>query len=98
MNLNKKKIDTSLFTKNKEGVVIVLFIYVDNILVTRNSLVEIKKCKEVLSWKLRTKYLGKIKYLLGIEVLKENCGLGLLRGSIVLSYYMSLGCWLVNLA
>ncbi|GJW43371.1 ribonuclease H-like domain-containing protein [Tanacetum coccineum] len=49
--------------------------YVDDLVLTGNSEVEIKEFKKFLSYKFKIKDLGELKYFLGIEVLKTKIGL-----------------------
>ncbi|GJR12265.1 ribonuclease H-like domain-containing protein [Tanacetum coccineum] len=71
----QSKFDYSLFTKNSDNVFIILLVYVDDIVVTRNNLNEIKKFKQFLKSKFQIKDLGKLKYFLGIEVLDNKDGI-----------------------
>ncbi|GKC84249.1 ribonuclease H-like domain-containing protein, partial [Tanacetum coccineum] len=59
----------SLFTKNSGDVFVALLMYVDDIVIIGNKLSEIEKFKVFLKSKFQIKYLGKLKYFLGIEVL-----------------------------
>ncbi|GJZ86955.1 ribonuclease H-like domain-containing protein [Tanacetum coccineum] len=59
--------DNSLFVKHNEGVVLILLVYVDDIVVTRNSLDEIVMFKKFLASKFQIKDLGSLKYLLDQE-------------------------------
>nr|GEZ40676.1 ribonuclease H-like domain-containing protein [Tanacetum cinerariifolium] len=52
-----------------------LLVYVDDIIVTGTSKVEIAKFKHFLSNRFKIKDLGELKYFLGIEVLKVSGGL-----------------------
>ncbi|XP_035838298.1 uncharacterized mitochondrial protein AtMg00810-like [Helianthus annuus] len=70
--------DHSLFILNKNDVLIVLLVYVDDIVVTGNSHSEITNVKKCLSDNFQIKDLGLLKYFLGIEVLYSD-------GSICLS-------------
>ncbi|GJV24967.1 ribonuclease H-like domain-containing protein [Tanacetum coccineum] len=77
------KSDTRVY---KNGVFIVLLVYVDDIVITCNYIDEINKFKTFLSSKFLIKDLGKLKYFLGIEVLESN-------GNLYLSqrkYYLEL--------
>ncbi|KAK1410403.1 hypothetical protein QVD17_36940 [Tagetes erecta] len=67
--------DYSLFVKSVNGVVCILLVYVDDIILTGNDLVEIEKIKSCLSQRFLIKDLGKLKYFLGIEVLESDDGL-----------------------
>nr|GEW23667.1 ribonuclease H-like domain-containing protein [Tanacetum cinerariifolium] len=66
------KFDYSLFTKNSDNVFIILLVYVDDIVVTENSVNEIENFKQFLKSKFQIKDLGKLKYFLGIEVLDNK--------------------------
>ncbi|GJT18392.1 ribonuclease H-like domain-containing protein [Tanacetum coccineum] len=56
------------------NVFIALLVYVDDIIITGNSLPEINKVKRFLKTKFMIKDLGKLKYFLGIEVLYTSNG------------------------
>ena len=58
-----------MYTLNKGNVFLVLLIYVDDIVMTGNSISEINHVKAWLSNKFMIKDLGKLKYFLGIEVI-----------------------------
>ncbi|XP_071714361.1 uncharacterized protein [Rutidosis leptorrhynchoides] len=65
---------------------ICLLVYVDDIVLTRNNVDELKNFKTFLSSKFKIKDLGALKYLLGIEVLKVEKGLCLSQRK----YYLEL--------
>ncbi|GJY30321.1 ribonuclease H-like domain-containing protein [Tanacetum coccineum] len=69
---NETKNDYSLYVKSKKGLFIALLVYVDDIVITRNNLNEIEKFKQFLKSKFMIKYFGKLKYFLGIEVLRNQ--------------------------
>ncbi|GJS69702.1 ribonuclease H-like domain-containing protein [Tanacetum coccineum] len=69
------KFDYSLITKNYDNVFIILLVYVDDIVVTRNNLNEIEKFKQFLKSKFQIKDLGKLNYFLGIKVLDNKYGI-----------------------
>ncbi|GJS84392.1 ribonuclease H-like domain-containing protein [Tanacetum coccineum] len=53
---------------------VVLLVYVDDILVTGNDITEVDKSKDLISSKFLIKDFGNLKYLLGIEVIKNEQG------------------------
>ncbi|KAL6181251.1 hypothetical protein ACLB2K_047906 [Fragaria x ananassa] len=55
----------------------VLLVYVDDVILTGNSLEEIALIKESLSRKFKLKDLGNLKYFLGIEVARSRQGIAL---------------------
>ncbi|MFS7989377.1 putative RNA-directed DNA polymerase [Helianthus anomalus] len=65
----QSKCDHSLFILNKDNVTVFLLVYVDDIVLTGNSVAEIEKIKKVLNDTFKIKDLGILKYFLGIEVL-----------------------------
>ena len=65
---SQSKSDYSLFTKSDNDVFLALLVYVDDIIITGNSVSEIDKFKVFLNSKYMIKDLGKLKYFLGIEV------------------------------
>ncbi|GKC34729.1 ribonuclease H-like domain-containing protein [Tanacetum coccineum] len=71
----KSKSDYSLFTKSYGDVLIALLLYVNDIINTGNSLLEINKFKQFLKTKFMIKDFRKLKYFLGIEVLETPSGI-----------------------
>ncbi|GJW03960.1 ribonuclease H-like domain-containing protein [Tanacetum coccineum] len=66
-NETKSKSYYSIFTKSFGDVFIALLVYVDDIIITGNSLTEIEKVKQFLKTKFMIKDLEKLKYFLGIR-------------------------------
>ncbi|GJV39977.1 ribonuclease H-like domain-containing protein [Tanacetum coccineum] len=92
---NKSKSDYSLYTKSNKGVFLTLLVYVDDIIITDNSVFEIEKFKVFLKSKFMIKDLGKLKYFLGIEVVDTDKGICLNQRKYVLdllSEYGMLAC------
>lgn len=66
--------DYSLFVKSKTDSIVVLLVYVDDIILTGNSIEEINKVKEFLKCQFLIKDLGKLKFFLGVEVIDIEHG------------------------
>ena len=77
MNYIQSQGDHTLFVKHsKDGKVIALIVYVDDIIVTGDDLEEMGRLKEKLAREFEIKDLGRLKYFLGIEVARSkerNC-------------------------
>ncbi|GJZ30303.1 putative RNA-directed DNA polymerase [Tanacetum coccineum] len=71
----QSKNDHSLFVKNVGSVFLYVLVYVDDLAITGNDELEIENFKRFLKNKFKIKDLGKLKYFLGIEVLKTKTGL-----------------------
>nr|GEX39782.1 ribonuclease H-like domain-containing protein [Tanacetum cinerariifolium] len=92
---SQSKSDYSLYIMFDKGVFLVLLVYVDDIIITGNSVYEIEKFKVCLKSKFMIKDLGKIKYFLGIEVVDTEKGIFLNQRKYVLdllSEYGMLAC------
>lgn len=65
-----------MFTEHsQEGKIVVLIVYADDILLTRNDVVEMDQLKNNLSTKLEIKDLGCLQYFLGIEIACSRKGI-----------------------
>ena len=64
----KFKADYSLFTKKFNNSFILLVVYVDDILIASNNVQPVKELKVSLDQHFKLKYLGGLKYFLGLEV------------------------------
>ncbi|GKA81270.1 ribonuclease H-like domain-containing protein, partial [Tanacetum coccineum] len=71
-NFGQSKSDYNLFTKSFGDVFIALLVYVDDIIITGNSLAEIENVKQFLKTKFMIKDLVKLKYFLGIKIVGSN--------------------------
>ncbi|GJU41593.1 ribonuclease H-like domain-containing protein [Tanacetum coccineum] len=92
---SQSKSDYSLYTKFDKGVFLALLVYVDDIIITGNSVSEIEKFKVFLKSKFMIKDLGKLKYFLRIEVIDTDKGICLNQRKYVLdllSEYGMLAC------
>ncbi|XP_071694753.1 uncharacterized mitochondrial protein AtMg00810-like [Rutidosis leptorrhynchoides] len=70
----QSKHDYSLFVKNNNGIFTIALVYVDDILVTGNSTVDIQEVKQALDDKFTIKDLGLARYFLGIELCRTDKG------------------------
>lgn len=62
--------DYSMFTKREKSDIVVVLVYVDDLLITVNSDSLIQETNRVLHQKFKVKYLGELKFFLGIGVLR----------------------------
>ncbi|GJY95026.1 ribonuclease H-like domain-containing protein [Tanacetum coccineum] len=88
---SQSKYDYSLYTKSDKGVFLALLVYVDDIIITGNSVSEIEKFKVFLKSKFMIKDLGKLKYFLGIEVVDNDKGICLNQRKYVLDLLYEYG-------
>nr|GEV47539.1 ribonuclease H-like domain-containing protein [Tanacetum cinerariifolium] len=80
---SQSKFDYCLYTKSDKGVFLALLVYVDDIMITGNSVYEIEKFKVSLKSKFMIKDLGKLKYFLGIEVVDTDKDYQKLMGKLI---------------
>ncbi|GJX90484.1 ribonuclease H-like domain-containing protein [Tanacetum coccineum] len=71
----QSKFDYSLYIKHNDNVFVALLVYVDDFIITYNSLYEIENFKLFLKSNFMIKDLGIMKYFLGIEVLENSNGI-----------------------
>ncbi|GJX18366.1 ribonuclease H-like domain-containing protein [Tanacetum coccineum] len=90
-SFSQSKSDYSLNTKYDKGVFLALLLYVDDIIITGNSIFEIEKLKVYLKSKFMIKDLGKVKYFLGIEVVDTDRGICLNQRKYVLDLLCEYG-------
>lgn len=83
--------DYSLFSYSKGEVALHVLVYVDDIIITGSSSLEIEKFKQQLSQRFHMKDLGVLKYFLGIEVAHGTDGLFLSQRKYVLDIVSEAG-------
>ncbi|GKV10110.1 hypothetical protein SLEP1_g21521 [Rubroshorea leprosula] len=66
--------DTALFIRKTNHVMVLLLLYVDNMIITRDDILGIHDLKQFLSHKFEMKDLGVLSYFLGLEVTSSNDG------------------------
>lgn len=67
--------DLFMFTKKKGIDLVVIFVYVDDFILTGSDSTLIKEAKTTHNQYFHMKDLGDLKYFLGIEVLKSKTGI-----------------------
>ncbi|XP_019256267.1 PREDICTED: uncharacterized protein LOC109234653 [Nicotiana attenuata] len=82
----------SLFVKGSSCDIVILVVYVDNIILTVNNLVEISTLKKFLDNEFKKKDLGLLHYFLGIEVSTSPDGVFLNQRKFVLDLLKEYNC------
>jgi hypothetical protein len=85
----------SLYVKKTDHGIVVIVIYVDDLIITGDSDVDIFDFKKLLKQKFEMKDLGELRYFLGIEVIQSHKGIWLLQRQYALnklSEYGMMGC------
>ena len=83
--------DHTLFIKRKNKLVTCLIIYVDDMIITGNDEKEMATLKEKLFTVFEMKNLGRLKYFLGIEVLRSKQGIFISQKKYVLDLLAETG-------
>jgi Reverse transcriptase (RNA-dependent DNA polymerase) len=83
--------DHTLFLKHNQGKVTVLIIYVDDMVITGDDLMEIQTLEKRLSKEFDMKNLGGLKYFLGIEVTRSKQDIVLSQRKYVLDLLTEVG-------
>jgi hypothetical protein len=92
--------DFSLYVKKTDHGIIVIVIYVDDLIITRDNDADIFNLEKLLKQKFEMKDLGKLHYFLGIEVIQSPKGIWLLQRQCALnklSEYGMTGCKLISI-
>lgn len=67
--------DYSLFFKHTGDLVSIVAVYVDDILITGNDVIEIQRLKDFLHVEFKIKDFGLLHYFLGMEILRDENGI-----------------------
>ncbi len=81
--------------EKKDHGIVVIVIYVDDLIITRDSDADIFDLKKLLKQKFGMKDLGELRYFVGIEVIQSPKGIWLLQRQYALnklSEYGMMGC------
>jgi len=85
----------SLYVKKINHGIVVIIIYVDDLIITRDSDVDISNLKKLLKQKFEMKIFRELRYILNIEVIQSPKGIWLLQRRYALnklSEYGMMGC------
>jgi len=87
--------DFSLYVKKTDHGIVVIVIYVDDLIITKDNDADIFDLKKLLKQKFEMKDLGELRYFFGIEVIQSPKGIWLLQRQYALnklSKYGMTGC------
>jgi len=85
----------SLYVKKTDHGIVVIVIYVDDLIITKDNDADIFDLKKLLKQKFEMKDLGELRYFFGIEVIQSPKGIWLLQRQYALnklSKYGMTGC------
>ncbi|CAL8163964.1 unnamed protein product [Prunus armeniaca] len=91
--------DHTLFIKRMDGKITLLIIYIDDMVVTGDDVVEMGKLHKYLALEFEMKDLGALKYFLGIKVTRSSTTTCLFQRKYVLDLFTDtsmLGCALAE--
>lgn len=71
----QSRFDYSMFTKINGYNIVVMLVYVDDLLITRNNQGMIQDLKQVLKRSFMMKDLGKLRDFMGIDIVRNGHGL-----------------------
>ena len=72
LGLYNSKDTNKLFYIYRDGKITIRIVYVDDIILTGNDIVKMKRLKEILATEFNIKDLGSLRYFLGMEVARNN--------------------------
>ena len=89
--MQKSKSDHFVFYRNSQAGIILLVVYVDDIIITRDDMAGISSLKYFLHGQFHTKDLGMLKYFLGVELMRSKRGIFLSQRKYVLDLLSETG-------
>ena len=73
--MQKSKSNHSVFYRNSKVGIILLFVYVDDIVIPGSDTIGVSSLMSLLHDQFHAKDLGMLKHFLGIEVMRSRCGI-----------------------
>uniref|UniRef100_A0A2N9EMG3 Integrase catalytic domain-containing protein n=1 Tax=Fagus sylvatica TaxID=28930 RepID=A0A2N9EMG3_FAGSY len=89
--MTRSQADHSVFFKKTKTGIVILVVYVDDIVITGSDKEGIQILINHLSSSFLTKYLGKLRYFLGIEVARSKAGISLSQRKYTLDILQDTG-------
>ena len=89
--LKQTEVDHSVFVRHIQSGSLILAVYVDDIVITGSERTGIVDLKQYFSKHFFTKDLGKLGYLLGIEVARSKAGISLYQRKYVTDFLEQTG-------
>ena len=76
--------DHTLFYRRKNGKITILIVYVDDIILTGDDVIDMERLKQKLATEFEMKDLGSLRYFLGMEVARNKIGISVSQRKHVL--------------
>ena len=89
--MQKSKSDHYVFYRNSQSGIILLVVYIDDIIITRDDMAGISSLKSFLHGQFHTKDLGMLKYFFGVEVMRSKRGILISQRKYVLNLLSETG-------
>ena len=89
--MQNSKSNHSVFYRNSQAGIILLVVYADDIIITRDDMAGISSLKSFLHGQFHTKDLDMLKYFLGVEVMRSKRGIFLSQRKYVLDLLSETG-------
>ncbi|KAB1200448.1 hypothetical protein CJ030_MR0G007247 [Morella rubra] len=82
---------TMFFRQSKDGKKTILIVYVDDIILTGDNIMEMERLKKVLATEFEVKDLGQMRYFLGMEVARSKRGISVSQRKYILDLLTETG-------
>ena len=89
----QSQVDHTMFYKHsKEGKIVELIVYMDNIIITSDDSLELERLKKALTREFEIKDLGPLRYFLGKEFARSKKGIFISQRKYILDLLNKTGC------